>query len=121
MSLDIGRAVTYPFEDEEWRVKLLPLLLLSVIPGLNVLTWLETLPPALIRTRPVLCLIMAGLLTISGRRDRMEEIQELLQAAYEQLAEGNDTELATLAWSLAIRVMTAARSTSSIELVTSSR
>ena len=39
MSLDIGRAVTYPFEEEQWRAKLLPLLLLSVIPGLNLLTW----------------------------------------------------------------------------------
>jgi hypothetical protein len=39
MSLDIGRAATYPFEDEQWRAKLLPLLLLSVIPGLNLLTW----------------------------------------------------------------------------------
>ncbi|MBX3084431.1 MAG: DUF4013 domain-containing protein [Anaerolineae bacterium] len=39
MSLDIGRAVTYPFEDAQWRAKLLPLLILSFIPGLNVLTW----------------------------------------------------------------------------------
>jgi LuxR family transcriptional regulator, maltose regulon positive regulatory protein len=63
--------------------------------GLNVLNWLETLPPTLVKGRPVLCLIMAGLLTISGRRDRMDEIQELLQAAYAQLADGHDTELAT--------------------------
>lgn len=39
MSLDFGRAVTYPFEDERWRGKLLPLLILSVVPGMNALAW----------------------------------------------------------------------------------
>jgi LuxR family maltose regulon positive regulatory protein len=68
---------------------------LNVGLGMNVLNWLESLPKTLIMARPVLCLILAGLLTISGRRDRMEEIQALLQAAYQQLAEGSDTELAT--------------------------
>lgn len=63
--------------------------------GMNVLNWLETLPKTLVKARPVLCLILAGLLTISGRRDRMDEIQELLQAAYSQLADSNDTDLAT--------------------------
>ena len=39
MSLDIGRSATYLFEDEGWRGKLLPLLILSAIPGLNLLAW----------------------------------------------------------------------------------
>lgn len=39
MDLNLGRAITFAFEDQRWRGKLLPLLILSVIPGLNVLAW----------------------------------------------------------------------------------
>jgi Protein of unknown function (DUF4013) len=39
MTIDFGRAVTYPFEDGDWRRKLLLLLILSFVPGLNVLVW----------------------------------------------------------------------------------
>jgi LuxR family transcriptional regulator, maltose regulon positive regulatory protein len=63
--------------------------------GHDLLHWLEALPEALILTRPVLCLIYAGLLTSSGRRDRMDQIQGLLQAAYQQLADGQDAKLMT--------------------------
>jgi hypothetical protein len=38
-NLDVGRSVTYPFEDQRWRRKLLILLLLAVIPGLNWILW----------------------------------------------------------------------------------
>lgn len=39
MNIDIGRSVTYPFEDRSWSRKLIVLLILSFIPGLNLLVW----------------------------------------------------------------------------------
>jgi LuxR family maltose regulon positive regulatory protein len=77
---------------------------LNVGVGMGVLRWLEALPDALIKARPVLCLIYAGLLTTGGRRDRMDHIQELLQAAYQHLAGDQDnpkaSDLADLATTL---------------------
>lgn len=68
---------------------------LNVGVGVSVLRWLEALPDALVKSRPVLCLIYAGLLTISGRRDRMEDIQALLQAAYGNLADTSHSQQTT--------------------------
>mgnify|MGYP005843139529 CR=1 FL=1 len=39
MQLDIGRSVTYPFEDPRWASKLIVFLIVGFIPGLNVLVW----------------------------------------------------------------------------------
>jgi hypothetical protein len=39
MNVDIGRSVTYPFEDQEWFPKVGILLILGFIPGLNVIAW----------------------------------------------------------------------------------
>src|SRR5450432_99284 len=39
MNIDIGRAVTYPFEDRQWATKVGILLVLGLIPGLNVIVW----------------------------------------------------------------------------------
>ena len=39
MNIDIGRSVTYPFEDQEWFPKVGLLLILGFIPGLNVIVW----------------------------------------------------------------------------------
>ncbi len=39
MNIDIGRSVTYPFEDRTWTIKLVILLLYSLVPGLNVIMW----------------------------------------------------------------------------------
>src|SRR5579859_7318843 len=37
MNIDFGRAVTYPFEDRQWTLKVGILLLASLIPGLNAI------------------------------------------------------------------------------------
>ncbi len=39
MNIDLSKAVSYPFEDQQWKNKLIILLLLSFIPGLNVIMW----------------------------------------------------------------------------------
>ena len=39
MNIDIGRAVTYPFEDRRWPTKVGVLLILGLIPGLNAIMW----------------------------------------------------------------------------------
>src|SRR5579871_2068034 len=39
MNVDIGRSVTYPFEDEQWIRKVGTLFILSFIPGLNLMMW----------------------------------------------------------------------------------
>ncbi|MCC7445906.1 MAG: DUF4013 domain-containing protein [Anaerolineae bacterium] len=39
MNIDLGKAVTYAFEDQQWVNKLIILLLVSFIPGLNVIVW----------------------------------------------------------------------------------
>ncbi len=39
MNIDIGRSVTYPFEDQQWFTKVGILLILGFIPGLNVIMW----------------------------------------------------------------------------------
>lgn len=38
--MNIRRALTYPFDDEQWRNKLGVLLLLSLIPGFNLIMWM---------------------------------------------------------------------------------
>jgi LuxR family maltose regulon positive regulatory protein len=68
---------------------------LNVGVGVGVLRWLEALPDALVKSRPVLCLIYAGLLTINGRRDRMADVQALLQAAYGNLADASHSQQTT--------------------------
>ncbi len=39
MNIDIGRSVTYPFEDPRWTTKVGILLLIGFVPGLNVIVW----------------------------------------------------------------------------------
>ncbi len=39
MNIDIGRSVTYPFEDQQWFPKVGILMILGFIPGLNVIMW----------------------------------------------------------------------------------
>src|SRR5688500_18531100 len=39
MNIDIGRSVTYPFEDQQWFNKVGILMILGFIPGLNVIMW----------------------------------------------------------------------------------
>ncbi len=39
MNIDIGRSVTYPFEDREWFPKTAVLLIIGLIPGLNLIVW----------------------------------------------------------------------------------
>jgi Protein of unknown function (DUF4013) len=39
MNIDIGRSVTYPFEDQQWVTKVGILMVLGLIPGLNVIMW----------------------------------------------------------------------------------
>jgi hypothetical protein len=39
MNIDIGRSVTYPFEDPQWANKLVVLILIGFVPGLNVIVW----------------------------------------------------------------------------------
>jgi hypothetical protein len=39
MNIDIGRSVTYPFEDPKWTTKLGILLLIGFVPGLNFIIW----------------------------------------------------------------------------------
>ncbi len=39
MKIDLGRALTYTFEDKQWPLKLGLLLLIGLIPGLNVIAW----------------------------------------------------------------------------------
>src|SRR5258706_8880959 len=37
MNMDLGRSVTYPFEDRDWLKKVGILFLLGLIPGLNII------------------------------------------------------------------------------------
>ncbi len=39
MNIDIGRSITYPFEDKQWTIKVGILLVLGFIPGLNIIIW----------------------------------------------------------------------------------
>jgi hypothetical protein len=39
MNIDIGRSVTYPFEDQQWVKKVGILFLLGFIPGMNLIAW----------------------------------------------------------------------------------
>lgn len=39
MNLDIGRSVTYPFEDPYWPRKLIVFLIVGFVPGLNLILW----------------------------------------------------------------------------------
>lgn len=39
MNIDIGKSITYPFEDKQWATKVGILLVLGLIPGLNVIMW----------------------------------------------------------------------------------
>lgn len=39
MNIDIGRSVTYPFEDPRWAQKLVVLVLIGFVPGLNIIVW----------------------------------------------------------------------------------
>jgi hypothetical protein len=39
VSLDIGRSVTYPFEDPDWPRKLVVFLIVGFVPGLNLILW----------------------------------------------------------------------------------
>jgi hypothetical protein len=39
MDIDIGRSVTYPFEDPQWTTKLGILVIIGFIPGLNIIVW----------------------------------------------------------------------------------
>ncbi|HRE48164.1 MAG TPA: DUF4013 domain-containing protein, partial [Aggregatilineales bacterium] len=39
MQFDIGRSVTYPFEDPQWAQKLLIFLVVGFVPGLNIILW----------------------------------------------------------------------------------
>ncbi|MBE2196515.1 MAG: DUF4013 domain-containing protein [Anaerolinea sp.] len=39
MNLEIGRSVTFPFEDPQWGQKLIVFLVIGFIPGLNLIVW----------------------------------------------------------------------------------
>lgn len=39
MNLDIGRSVTFPFEDKRWANKLIAFLVIGFVPGLNLILW----------------------------------------------------------------------------------
>src|SRR4051812_43446488 len=39
MNIDIGRSVTYPFEDQQWLPKVGILMILGLVPGLNAIMW----------------------------------------------------------------------------------
>ncbi|RMF52268.1 MAG: DUF4013 domain-containing protein [Chloroflexota bacterium] len=39
MHLDLGRSVTYPFEDSDWLSKLIVFLIVGFLPGLNIILW----------------------------------------------------------------------------------
>ena len=39
MNIDIGRSVTYPFEDRQWVKKVGMLFVLGFIPGMNIIAW----------------------------------------------------------------------------------
>jgi hypothetical protein len=39
MQIDLGRSVTYPFEDSAWLSKLIVFLIVGFLPGLNLIVW----------------------------------------------------------------------------------
>lgn len=39
MQIDLGRSVTYPFEDPAWLSKLIVFLIVGFLPGLNLILW----------------------------------------------------------------------------------
>jgi len=39
MNLDVGRSVTYPFEDKQWSTKVGLLFVAGFVPGLNLILW----------------------------------------------------------------------------------
>lgn len=39
MSIDLGRSVSFAFEDRHWASKLIVLIILGFVPGLNILLW----------------------------------------------------------------------------------
>jgi small-conductance mechanosensitive channel len=39
MQIDLGRSVTYPFEDSAWFSKLIVFLIVGFLPGLNLIMW----------------------------------------------------------------------------------
>lgn len=39
MQIDLGRSVTYAFEDSAWLSKLIVFLIVGFLPGLNVILW----------------------------------------------------------------------------------
>lgn len=39
MQIDLGRSVTYPFEDSAWLSKLIVFLIVGFLPGLNLILW----------------------------------------------------------------------------------
>lgn len=40
MSIDLGRSVTFAFEDRQWASKLILLIILGFVPGLNIILWM---------------------------------------------------------------------------------
>lgn len=39
MSIDLGRSVSFAFEDRQWASKLIVLIILGFVPGLNIILW----------------------------------------------------------------------------------